>query len=418
MRRSFTRVLVFTLLMAIVPWVDAQEKAGIPKPLATGVLNVLQPKLDARDSYTLPLQLPGLDAEEYQPNFVPVQQTLYGQTRKIVLFRDVWGYEFAFLGLRQIEINGKTVWYLVYRVRNTGKSLTYEQVKEDPRFDHIKYDLRRDEKNVNVTQFLPRFSLEGWASQPNGEYRRVAYRDQIIPDYVRLIQQREDANRHLLNTYEMSQANIPVSTDPTDPGIWGVAVWENVDPSIDYVSVFVSGLTNAYRIEATPDGKIGFKYRTLQLNFWRPGDTAMEVRDSIDYGIPLVDSPNEQIEICRRYQLPGPVLSIYRVDKDANQNVLVAEPDAEFSLQTFKSALVEQLNGGQLPESVAKAMAAAGVSVANDVAIQTEVNDVKWSLKDAGGTDYLLKIEPQFWEPTFGNGIRFIKRLDHIWIYR
>jgi len=421
MQRFLKRILLLAVMIAFSASpnlsLNAQVDSASPKPLATGVLNVIEPELDARDSFTIPLPLPGLNATEYKPNFIPMQYTLYGQTRKIVFFRDVWQYEFGFLGLRQIQVDGKNVWYMVYRIRNTGKTLTYEQVKEDPRFDHIKNQGLRNKGDVKVAQFLPRFSLEGWASEPNGQYRRVVYRDQVSPDLVKLIQHREDPNRHLLNTYEMSQTKIPVSTDPTDPGVWGVAIWKDVDPTIDYVSVFVSGLTNAYRI-SSKNGKIGFKYRTLQLNFWRPGDTAEEIKDRIDYGIPLVDDSQEQVEICRRYHLPGPVLRAYRVDKNADQNILVLEADAEISLTTFKSPFAPQLDSGTLPPALAKAFADSGISLPNDVAIATLVNGIKWRFKDAEGTDFILKIEPQYWEPTVDNSIRFIKSLDHMWIYR
>ena len=144
-----------------LPLAAQVNSAGKPKPFAEGVLKVIKPDLDARDSYSLPMPLPGLNATDYSPNFLPKNSTLYGQTRNIVFFRDVWQYEFSFLGLRQVEVNGKNVWYLVYRVRNTGATLTYQQVKEDPRFDHLKNELRRNEQVIDVENFLPRFSLEG-----------------------------------------------------------------------------------------------------------------------------------------------------------------------------------------------------------------------------------------------------------------
>ena len=74
---------------------------------------------------------------------------------------------------------------------------------------------------------------------------------------------------------------IPVSTPEDDRSVWGVVTWEDVDPRIDFFTVDVKGLSSAYRWE-DPEGafKAGDKpatgrkltQKTLQLNFWRPGD--------------------------------------------------------------------------------------------------------------------------------------------------
>lgn len=421
MQRFLTMIcyplMLFALFVCTGSSTFAQQPTNQPKPFAEGVLQVIKPALQARESYSLPMPLPGLNAKEYDPNFLPKQDTLYGQTRDIVFFRDVWNYEFAFLGLRQIEAKGRNIWYMVYRIRNTGATLSYEQVKEDPRFDHMKYDLKRNEKVLDVVDFLPRFSLEGWIGK-KGDYDRVVYRDIVDVEMTKIIQNHEDPNRPLLNTYEMAMAKIPLAKSESDPGVWGVAIWEDVDPRIDYVSVYVSGLTNAYQIERSRDGKIGFKYRTLQLNFWRPGDIEEEVKDEVDYGIPLVDDPREQIEICRRYDLPGPVLQAYRVDENANQDVLVFEVDGEVSLKDFKSPLVAELDAGKLPDSVKRTFADTGYPLPNETKVESLVPGVKWRIQDGSGQLFILEMEPQFWEPSFGKTIRFIKSLDHFWIYR
>ena len=73
-----------------------------------------------------------------------------------------------------------------------------------------------------------------------------------------------------------------------------MAIWEDIDPEIDYLSVHVGGLTNAYRWkdapqgfqEGDPPGK-GRKFfrKTLQLNFWRPGDAVAENEREIRFGV-------------------------------------------------------------------------------------------------------------------------------------
>ena len=106
-----------------------------------------------------------------------------------------------------------------------------------------------------------------------------------------------------------------------------------------------------FRITNTVEGERKFKYRNLQLNFWRPGDTASQDRDDIKYGIPLVDNPVEQVNICRRYSLPGPLLRGYLISDSANQDVLLAELDAQIDLSDFKSALTPLLDDGKIPSA-------------------------------------------------------------------
>ena len=77
--------------------------------------------------------------------------------------------------------------------------------------------------------------------------------------------------------------------------MWGVATWEFVDPRMDFFSIYVKGLTNAYRFADQPGAyKVGdapatgrrFAQKTLKLNFWRPGDEIDPREDEIFYGIP------------------------------------------------------------------------------------------------------------------------------------
>ncbi len=393
--------------------------------LAPGVLKIIPSSPKARDTYSHPMPVPGLKSTEWDPNFASKKQTLFGQTQGVVLFRDVWQYEIGILGLRQIRIQvtakdgskrAKNIWYLVYRIRDVGNGLTFEKKKQDPRFEHIEHKLVSDSKvQPEKRAFLPRFSFEAWVRE-DGKYKKAVYRDQVNPKILRLIQQREDPNLPLLDVFGMNTADIPVSK-PAEDGVWGVAIWENVDPRVDFVSVFVSGLTNAYRISNKPDGTLAIKRKTLQLNFWRAGDSVMEVTDAIDYGIPMVDDFQEQIAICERYNLPGPVINGYEVSKTAEQNVMVTECDAQVSLLNLKSPLVPMLDDGKLPEAVIASFAAAHITIPADTTVKTEIKELKWTI-DVAGTSYVLHLEPQFWEPKPNGGIRFIKSLDYLWIYR
>ncbi len=398
--------------------------------LGAGVLNVIPPVLDIRDSYSIPLQLPGVDATQFDGNYVPNKKTLFGQTQSVVFFRDVWQYEFAFLGLRQVRLSvtqadgvekPQNFWYMVYRIRNVGKNISFEDVKENPEFEHIKKELKRDKADfVAVNKFVPRFYLEGWVKEPGQGYVHKVYRDQIRPEVLKKIQFLEDPNLPLLDTVQMMNAELPVIKSPSDPGVWGVAIWGDVNPSIDYVSVYASGLTNAYRMQRNADGEITFRRKTLQLNFWRPGDAVAQERDRVDYGIPLVDQPNEQIEICKRYDLPGPLMRGYLDSPKADQHVLIAEIDGEVNLKDFQSALAPELDQGKLPKKLIAAFADMGVQVPADTAVNTVIPGKKWSFMLTAGDQtesYSVILEPQYWEKDF-EGIRFIKSLDSLWIYR
>jgi hypothetical protein len=231
---------------------------------------------------------------------------------------------------------------------------------------------------------------------------------------VAQIRRREDPNQPLLDTHQMSKTKIPKATSDTDPGVWGVAVWEDVNPRIDYVSVYVKGLTNAFRLSRNL--KEPSRLKTLQLNFWRPGDAVAEPRDKIQYGIPLVDDPRKQALICDRYDLPGPLIRAYFVNEEAKRNVLVVEADAEVNLRDFTSDLTPVLDQGKLPPSIAQAFEDAGITVDQNVALTTQIQGRKWTFKQ-GNDEYIIVLEPQFWEPNFGK-IRFIKSLDYLWIYR
>ena len=88
---------------------------------------------------------------------------------------------------------------------------------------------------------------------------------------------------------------IPLSTATSDQSVWGVATWVDIDPRIDFFSIYISGLTNAYRWTDPPGAfKAGdppatgrkFTHKTLQLNFWRPGDEFRLLEDEIMLGAP------------------------------------------------------------------------------------------------------------------------------------
>ena len=399
---------------------------GQTNTFAPGVIKIVPSDPQARDTFTLPMKLPGLQSEKWDPNFASQKHTLFGQTQNIIMFRDVWQYEFAMLGLRQMKVRvtskdgkkrTKNVWYLVYRIRNMGNGLTYVTKRDGTGPQDVRYELVKDSKiQPEKGDFIPRFTLEGWVTE-KGTYRKMSFEDQIRPKLLRLIQNREDPSLMLLDTFGMNSATVPMAKTPLDEGVWGVAIWENVDPRIDYASVKVSGITNAYRIVNKPDGSMAIKRRILQLNFWRPGDTVDESNDILPYGVPLVDDPKEQIEICRKYNLAGPMIQGFYRNATAQQDVLIVEMDAQIDLKTLKSPIVPQLDAGQLPKVLADRFARAGFDVPEGTTVKQVIERKKWSFQ-LGADEFTLVLEPQYWEPKQNGGIRFIKSLDYMWIYR
>ncbi|HEY2760648.1 MAG TPA: hypothetical protein VGI75_07890, partial [Pirellulales bacterium] len=124
---------------------------------------------------------------------------------------------------------------------------------------------------------------------------KKAYLDRVLPLAVEAIQKREDAKRKLLDTVQMGEQPIPLSTADDDHSVWGVVTWEYIDPRIDFFNVYVKGLTNAYRFADPPGAyKLGdtpgtgrmVAQKTLKLNFWRPGDERQPEKEEIYYGIP------------------------------------------------------------------------------------------------------------------------------------
>jgi hypothetical protein len=224
----------------------------------------------------------------------------YSWAKDITFRHDVWQLEFEFKPMRMIYVDipqtsgkmqRKLIWYMVYTVKNSGKVMTpvqdlklsYEKKLAEPK---EVFQIKEEDKKV---RFVPEFVLEGSNRLKEGDGFSKSYPDRVIPLAVKQIEIREDPNRKLLTTVEMCQ-DIDVGET-----LWGVATWEDIDPRIVRFSVYVSGLTNAYRWKDAPgEYKVGdpigkgrqlFR-KTLKLNFWRPGDQYFEHEEAIRYGIP------------------------------------------------------------------------------------------------------------------------------------
>jgi len=259
--------------------------------------------------------VPGL---KWTPNFTPESRTLFELSADVPFRRSIWNLQLTFKPLRMMYVDvpqptgkmqRKLIWYMVYRVKNLGGHLEPEEQPDGT------FVTKPVDKEV---RFLPHFVLETY----DGGTRK-AYLDRVIPVAVAAIQNREDPNRTLLNSAQMSEALIPLSTKRVDRSVWGLVTWEDVDPRIDHFSVFVQGLTNAYKWvdppgvykPGDPPGRgRRFARKTLRLNFWRPGDQHGEHEEEIRFGVPIDANGARQARILERYQLTEPLdhLWVYR----------------------------------------------------------------------------------------------------------
>ena len=218
--------------------------------------------------------------------------------KDIAFRRDVWVLRFQFKPMRIVwvdipersgKMQRKPIWYLVYVVTNVGKvlhpvddvKLPYETAEPRQLFEVQTVD--------RPIHFVPEFLLEGHQHiKPDDGFTKV-YPDRVIPVAMGPIRLREDPRRRFLTSVEMCR-DIAVGES-----VWGVATWEDIDPRIVRFSVYVFGLTNAYHwkdeVGEYKPGDSPLKGRklyrkTLQLNFWRPGDKYFEHEEEIRYGIP------------------------------------------------------------------------------------------------------------------------------------
>ena len=327
-RYALILLLFSTTALQFVSGSEAQDKQSRvqPRRLAPGVLTVIPVKPEAAETASPPRGIVeilfGVDKQvlNWQPHFTPASRTLKQLGSQVVLRRGIWQLEFAFKPLRMIEVDvpqasgkmrRKLVWYLVYRLKNSGLHLN--PVGKKDRFGSTSYEL----ETINHTvRCFPQLVLR------SHEYDKE-YLDQLIPVAVGQIQQREDPAIKLHNSVEISRLNIPLSDEQVQRSVWGVATWTDIDPRIDFFSILVEGLSNAYHWEDTPGvyqqgdpPGTGRRYtqKTLQLNFWRPGDAVLQHEGEIRFGLPFAADPDEQMRFFKQYGLQERVdyLWVYR----------------------------------------------------------------------------------------------------------
>lgn len=218
--------------------------------------------------------------------------------KEIPFRRDVWALDIQFKPMRMISVDipqpsgymqKKLIWYMVYSVTNNGKVMHPVEDVDLPYETTDKRQLCEIKSVDRPVLFTPEFLIEAQVRRPDRSILTKAYPDRVIPIAMGPIRLREDPNRRFLTSVEMCRE---VKVGET---LWGVATWEDIDPKTFQFSVYVTGLTNAYRWkdqpgefkDGDPIGKGRKLYRKLlKLNFWRPGDQFLEHEEEIRFGVP------------------------------------------------------------------------------------------------------------------------------------
>jgi transcription antitermination factor NusG len=119
--------------------------------------------------------------------------------------------------------------------------------------------------------------------------RPIPMRPKEVEGLLAQIRDREDTRLDLHDSARMSERDLTPGEER-----WGVAVWEDVDPRIDFFSIYVRGLTNAIRWRPRADATFAADsvpmageehvLESLRLDFWRPGDDATSLDDEMSVG--------------------------------------------------------------------------------------------------------------------------------------
>ncbi len=314
--------ITIALLWSSILW--AQQE--IPRKLAPGVLTVIPVAPQEDETATGPIPLVELLTNyadlDWKPNYMAKKETLLEKARSVTLRRPIWNLELAFKPIRRINVDipsptgrmqQKQIWYMVYRVKNLGTQFVPTGVKDA--FGNETYKVEAAPQNE--IRFAPHFVFAGQA-MIDDQYVEKEYFDRLIPIAAKGIEARESRNVKLYNSIEITRMPIPVSDENVDRSVWGYVAWEDIDPRIDFFRVYVQGLTNAYRFGdptdanayqkgAAPASARQFSHKTLQLNFWRAGDSINEHEEEVHFGVRLETDPEEQAMILSHYGLQEPL---------------------------------------------------------------------------------------------------------------
>jgi hypothetical protein len=182
---------------------------------------------------------------------------------------DFWALEVSLKPMRMVSVvvtdpetgekKRELVWYLVYRVVN--------RPLDRPDRTQIDPANALDPAPRERPLFVPEFAL---VTDDNGV--QEIYEDVLVPEAQAAIIRRE--RMPLKNSVEIA-GQIPEVT-PADAqipnAVYGVVMWRNIDPRVDFFAVYLTGFSSGYRTAEGPDGTPLTLRRTIVQEFSRPGD--------------------------------------------------------------------------------------------------------------------------------------------------
>jgi hypothetical protein len=324
-RSSLLLALISLFALGSSPPTAAQEEGddGGVRKLAPGVETTPPRAIEEQETvaeHNIIELVPGHPGLKWQPQENELSKTLHRISQRVLFRRGVWELQITFKPLRLIrvdipQLNGKMknelIWYMVYRITNPGAHMTPLKVKQvvkdlntDAKYTKERFEIRRvnapDEMLASIGEhrFVPTFLLRTHGTDKLAvDEATVQHFDEVIPAARREIFIKERpacAFEEFYDTVQMGKDAIPVSTDRQQISRYGVVMWRGIDPTVDYLTLQIMGLTNAY-LWADPAGafKPGdvagtgrrFVYKTLQLNFYRPGDEFDAREEEIKLGV-------------------------------------------------------------------------------------------------------------------------------------
>jgi hypothetical protein len=365
LRKVCSVLCLFLLIGANAPAQDKPKFADDhQKWVDLGVLRIISPEPLEEELGTGPLELyeirRGIEGLDYKPNYEAKTATVFERAKEVVFRRPIWNLEFSFKTVRLVSVEvpqpagppvRKNVWYMLYRVRNLGGHWTplftadagerakavslappdvtegkgdLKETLESSTRTRERADLERfainevDQSDLLFSKglpgadglrFYPHFVLE--AHEFDKEYL-----DRLVPAALPAIEKIERVGKPIYDSVSISKQKIELTTAEKDNSVWGVAMWEDVDPRIDFFSVYLQGLTNAFKTQDDPKQfKVGdppaktrsFVRKTLQMHFWRPGDTINPTSRDFRFGMPKEQNPALQLEVRQKYGYKDPL---------------------------------------------------------------------------------------------------------------
>ncbi|MDR2641164.1 MAG: hypothetical protein LBC74_00055 [Planctomycetaceae bacterium] len=228
---------------------------------------------------------------------------------------------------RKIAIGGKdnVLKYVEYNVKKQGSIGTeIEKPVDRPMIEDIKKQSDYGSESYEITgdTYLALQNLKGTYVPRNGQDRAIRFIPQFIlasdrvvlntfsdinPETGKMVFKTEEERQVYVDRFlplaipaimrregmkSVPETSISISNKQLKSGedYWGVAMWFDVDPRINKFSVYVSGLTNAYKWEdvdpknITPGNGRKMERKVLKTNWWRKGDKYSIDNDQFQVG--------------------------------------------------------------------------------------------------------------------------------------